>query len=58
MIQYTIVFAFVAIVSAVLGFGGVSTGSPIVARVCCCVFSLLTIVSLFAGRRGRPFGQG
>ena len=53
MLHYTIVFLFVTIVAAALGFGGMGGPSENVARVCFFVFLALAIASVFAGRRVR-----
>jgi uncharacterized membrane protein YtjA (UPF0391 family) len=50
MLHYTIVFLVIALVAALLGFGGVAGTASLIAKVCFGVFLVLFIVSLVFGR--------
>jgi uncharacterized membrane protein YtjA (UPF0391 family) len=50
MLSWAITFLIIAIVAAVLGFGGTATG---IAKILFVVFLVMFIASFFFGRRGR-----
>jgi uncharacterized membrane protein YtjA (UPF0391 family) len=45
MLRYSLVFFIVAIIAAVLGFGGIASGAVGIAKLLFWVFLLLTIIS-------------
>ena len=49
MFRYTLVFYAIALVSAVLAFGGIAAGVQVFAQVAFGVFLALAIVTLFLG---------
>jgi uncharacterized membrane protein YtjA (UPF0391 family) len=51
MLYWTAVFFIIALVAAVLGFGGVAAGAAGVAKVLFFVFLVLGALSLLMGRR-------
>ena len=51
MLHYTLVFFVVAIIAAVLGFGGIAGASADIARICFFVFLILALVSLLTGKK-------
>ena len=51
MLWYAWVFLLVAILAAVLGFGGIAVAAAGIAKICFVVFLVLFVVSLLAGRR-------
>jgi uncharacterized membrane protein YtjA (UPF0391 family) len=51
MLWYAWVFLLVAILAAVLGFGGIALAAAGIAKICFVVFLVLFVVSLLAGRR-------
>ena len=53
MLRWAIVFAFLALVAGVLGFGGLAGDFAYIARVLLFVFLVLFVVSLIFGRGGR-----
>ncbi len=52
MLRWAIVFAILALVAAVLGFGGLAGDFAYIAKVLLFVFLVLFVVSLIFGRRG------
>jgi uncharacterized membrane protein YtjA (UPF0391 family) len=50
MLNYTILFLIIALVAALLGFGGVAGTAALIAKICFGVFLVLFIVSLVLGR--------
>src|SRR5438552_1139404 len=54
MLYYALVFFIVAIIAAVLGFGGIAAGAAEIAKVLFFIFLVLFVVSLIVGlfRRG------
>jgi len=55
MLRWVLIFLVLALVSAVLGFGGIAAGFAEVARIIFFIFVVLLVVSLiFALVRGRP----
>ena len=51
MLSWTLLFAIIAIIAAVLGFGFVAGTAAWIAKVCFFVFLVLLVVSLVRGRR-------
>lgn len=51
MLWYTWVFLLIAILAAVLGFGGLAASAAVVAKICFGIFLVLFLVSLLTGRR-------
>ena len=51
MLHYTIVFFVVAIIAAVLGFGGIAGASSDIAKICFFIFLVVAVISLFFGKR-------
>jgi uncharacterized membrane protein YtjA (UPF0391 family) len=47
MLYWAMTFLFVAMLAAVLGFGGVAVGSAGIAKTLCMIFVLLCVVSMF-----------
>lgn len=52
MLYWAAVFFVIALVSAVLGFGGIAAGAAGIAKVLFFVFLALGALSLLFGRRG------
>jgi len=53
MLYWTAVFFVIAILAAVLGFGGIASGAAGIAKLLFFAFLILAIISLFYGRRMR-----
>jgi uncharacterized membrane protein YtjA (UPF0391 family) len=53
MLGWAVVFLIIALVAAVLGFGGIAAASAGIAKVLFVVFLVLFIISLIFGWRGR-----
>ena len=51
MLYYSVVFFIVALIAAVFGFSGIAAASAGFAKILFCVFLVLFVVSLIAGRR-------
>lgn len=51
MLYWAVVFFFVALVAAILGFGGIAAGAAGIAKVLFVVFLVFALVSLVLGRR-------
>jgi len=51
MLSWAITFLIIALVAAVLGFGGLSGTAATAAQICFGVFIILFIVSAITGRR-------
>lgn len=51
MLGWTLTFVILALVAAVLGFGGLASGFATIAKVLFFVFLVLLVISLIAGRR-------
>ena len=49
MLYYAVVFFVIAIIAAVLGFGGIAFGAAEIAKVLFFIFLVLFVVSLVAG---------
>jgi uncharacterized membrane protein YtjA (UPF0391 family) len=54
MLWYAWVFLVIALLAAVLGFGGVAVAAAGIAKICFVVFLLLFLGSLLVGRRVAP----
>ena len=54
MLNYAVIFLVVAIIAAVLGFGGIAAEAEWIARVLLMVFLVLFVGSLLLGRRAPP----
>ena len=55
MLYYAVVFFVIALIPALLGFGGIAAGAAGIAQILFYVFVILFVISLLAGllRRGR-----
>ncbi|WP_116887152.1 DUF1328 domain-containing protein [Pseudomonas savastanoi] len=53
MLSWAITFLIIAIVAAVLGFGGIAGTGTGVGKILFVVFLVMFVVSFFFGRRGR-----
>lgn len=53
MLHYAIIFFVIALIAAVLGFGGVTGVAMEVGRILCILFVILAVISLFRGRTPR-----
>ncbi|MFA5684628.1 MAG: DUF1328 domain-containing protein [Lysobacteraceae bacterium] len=53
MLYYAITFFVIALIAAVLGFGGIAGAATGIAKVLFFVFLVLFVVSLLFGRRPR-----
>ena len=51
MLHYSVVFFVIAIIAAIFGFGGISSGATEIAKVLFFVFLAFTIVSFLFGRK-------
>jgi uncharacterized membrane protein YtjA (UPF0391 family) len=53
MLHYAVVFFVIALIAAVLGFGGLAAGAMGIAKILFFVFLILAAIAFFAGGR-RP----
>jgi uncharacterized membrane protein YtjA (UPF0391 family) len=53
MLSWAITFLIIAIIAAVLGFGGIAGTDTGIAKILFVVFLVMFIASFFFGRRGR-----
>ena len=53
MLGWAVVFLIIALVAAVLGFGGIAAASAGIGKVLFFVFLVLFVISLIFGWRGR-----
>jgi len=51
MLQWSIAFFVIAIIAAILGFGGISADAAWIAKIAFFVFLVFAVVSLAFGRR-------
>lgn len=51
MLSWALLFAIIALIAAVLGFGVVAGTAALIARICFFVFLVLFVISLLSGRR-------
>lgn len=56
MVRWAIIFLVIAIIAAVLGFGGIAGDAAWIAKILLFVFLVLFVVSLILGRRGPSSG--
>jgi uncharacterized membrane protein YtjA (UPF0391 family) len=49
MLRWTIIFLVVAIIAAILGFGGVAAGAASIAKILFFIFLVAFVISLIAG---------
>lgn len=54
MLWYAWVFLAVALLAAILGFGGIAAAAAGIAKICFVIFLVLFLISLVAGRRVAP----
>jgi len=50
MLYYAVVFFVIALVAALLGFGGIAAGAASIAKVLFIVFLVAAVLTLIAGR--------
>jgi len=53
MLRWSITFLIIAIIAAVLGFGGIAEGAADIAQILFYIFLVLFVISLFFGRSRR-----
>jgi len=53
MLSWAITFLIIAIIAAVLGFGGIAGTATGIAKILFVVFLVMFVASFFFGRRGR-----
>jgi uncharacterized membrane protein YtjA (UPF0391 family) len=53
MLHYAVVFLVVALIAAVLGFGGIAAGAAGIAKILFVVFLIMAVVSFIFGYRRR-----
>jgi uncharacterized membrane protein YtjA (UPF0391 family) len=51
MLWYAWVFLVVALLAAILGFGGIAVAAASIAKICFVLFLVLFLISAIAGRR-------
>lgn len=51
MLHYSIVFFIIAIIAAVLGFGGIAGSAAGIAKILFAGFLILSVISLILGRK-------
>ena len=51
MLRWAVTFAILALIAAVLGFGGIAGDFAYIAKILLLVFAVLFVISLIAGRR-------
>ena len=56
MLSWAVTFLIIALIAAVLGFGGIAGTAVGIAKILCVVFLVLFIISLVMGRRSPPMG--
>lgn len=49
MLRLAAIFLVVAIIAAIIGFGGIAAGAAELAKILCYVFLLVTVVMLILG---------
>ena len=54
MLQYAWLFLVIALIAAILGFGVVAGVAATIAKFCFVAFLIISVVSLFMGRRSVP----
>lgn len=53
MLHYAVVFLVIALIAAVLGFGGIAAGAASIAKILFVVFLIMAVVSFIFGYRRR-----
>jgi uncharacterized membrane protein YtjA (UPF0391 family) len=56
MLRYAIIFLVVAIIAAVVGFGGIAGDAAWIAKILLGVFLILAVLSFLLGRKGPSSG--
>jgi uncharacterized membrane protein YtjA (UPF0391 family) len=51
MLRWTVTFLIIAIIAAVLGFGGIAAGAASIAKILFFIFLVLFIISLIFGKK-------
>jgi len=51
MLYYAVVFFVIAIIAAVLGFGGIAFGAAEIAKILFFVFLVIWLIAFISGRR-------
>jgi uncharacterized membrane protein YtjA (UPF0391 family) len=51
MLRWTVTFLIIALIAAILGFGGIAAGAESIAKILFFIFVVLFLVSLLFGRR-------
>jgi len=51
MLRWTVTFLIIAIIAAILGFGGIAVGAAAIAKIFFYIFIVLFILSFFIGKR-------
>ena len=51
MLHYSLVFLIIALVAALLGFGGIAGAAAGIAKICFFVFLVIWLVTMLMGRR-------
>ena len=54
MLQWTVVFFVIAIIAAVLGFGGIAASAAGIAKILFVIFLVVAIITFFVGRGRVP----
>ena len=54
MLSWAVTFLIIALIAAVLGFGGIAGTAVGIAKILCFVFLVLFVVALIMGRRTPP----
>jgi uncharacterized membrane protein YtjA (UPF0391 family) len=54
MLRWALIFLVIAIIAAILGFGGIAGDLAWIAKILLFVFLILFVVSLLMGRRATP----
>jgi uncharacterized membrane protein YtjA (UPF0391 family) len=54
MLRWALIFLVIAIVAAILGFGGLAGDLAWIAKILLFVFLILFVISLIMGRRATP----
>ncbi|WP_429320653.1 DUF1328 family protein [Paraburkholderia sp. GAS448] len=49
MLQYALIFFIIAIIAAVLGFGGIAVGAAAIAKILFYIFVVIFLVTLLLG---------
>lgn len=49
MLRYAVIFFVIAIIAAVLGFGGIAAGATEIAKILFFIFIVIAVVTFFMG---------